>query len=374
MEATMLTTTQPMRLLLCQPGADWSTADVYSGYEAAFKALGHDVGTYNLNIRLLRAGEWLKWMWRRSGRPDERPTVADEAWTASRDLVTSALYGDVDWVVVFSGSYLHPDALIMLKRAGKRIALILTESPYEDDRQARVLPYADVAWTNERTSAVRLRRANPNVLYLPHSFDPVRHYPQHAPDLTVPAHDVVFVGTGFQERLEILSSVDWEGLGIDLGLYGSFELLGSRSRLRRYIRGGPTDNARTAALYRRAKIGLNLHRRSTAYSRTAPRIDQAESMNPRAVELAACGLFHISDRRAEVVETFGDLVPTFDAPDELPRLVRRWLDDDAGRQAIARDLPSRVERMTFRRRAEHIAAFLWAVQSGAVPTMKKGVA
>ena len=78
----------------------------------------------------------------------------------------------------------------------------------------------------------------------------------------------------------------------------------------------------TAALYRAAKIGLNLHRSSATYGRNMPRILHAESMNPRAYELAATQSFQISDWRPEVQETFVGAVPTFQSAAELERLIR----------------------------------------------------
>jgi hypothetical protein len=356
-----------VRLLAAHPGADWATSDVFNGYTAALGGLGHEVGSYNLHVRIGRAGEWLEWNWRkavRAGQDAPKPSAGDTIYLASADAVAAALRGNVDWVLVFTGAYFHPDALIMLRRAGRRVALFLTESPYEDHLQAKLLPLADVVFCNERTSLNRLRLVNPNVVYLPPAYDPLTHTPSPAPaawDDDVPAHDVVFVGTGFQERLDALAAVNWDG--IDLGLYGEYALLGSRSGLRRHIRAGTIPNALTAALYRKAKIGLNLYRRSIQYARDGARIDTAESVNPRAVELAACGVFTISDRRAEATEQFGDLVPTFDTPADLEPLLRRWLADDRGRRTAAEGLPGVVARSTFRHRAERVLEVLAFAQA-----------
>ena len=112
---------------------------------------------------------------------------------------------------------------------------------------------------------------------------------------------MVFVGTGWRERIDLLSAVNWDG--IDLGLYGEWGLLGSTARLRHFVRDkGAIANTRTAALYRRASIGLNLYRTSTLYGQKTPRIHGAESMNPRAYELAATQTFTLSDARAELSE------------------------------------------------------------------------
>ena len=345
-----------MRLLIVHPGADWSVSDLFDGYAAAFRTLGHDVGVYNLSARIEVAHGWLHYCWRKAGRAETRPGPVETIYRASLDVVNAALIGDVDWVFVISGMYLHPDALIMLRRAGRRVALLLTESPYEDDRQIRVARLADVVFTNERTSVQGLRAVNPNVYYLPHAYDPRKHRPTAETDDDVPAHDVVFVGTGFQERLDILGAVDWAG--IDLGLYGTYELMGSRSKLRQFVRGKVVSNEFAAALYRRAKIGLNLYRQSVHYHRDSPRITTAESVNPRALELAACGVFTISDYRPEVEEVFGGLVPTFTTPQQLQKLLSFWLADETGRQTLASGLPGRVARSAFYHRAKSISDLL----------------
>ena len=172
----------------------------------------------------------------------------------------------------------------------------------------------------------------------------------------MPAHDIVFVGTYFQERIEILSAVDWAG--IDLGLYGECSPIPSRSKLRQYIAGGVTDNATTAALYRRAKIGLNLHRQSKGFGRAAPRITHAESLNPRAYELAASGCFQISDYRPEVEEKFRTSVPWFvDGPD-LERLIRAWLSAPTLRQDCADEACQLIQGETFAARARQLVADL----------------
>lgn len=347
-----------MRILLVHPGASFSIQDVYTGIHDALATAGHELVIYQLDARINHSARFLKSAWRNARRvhPEiEHPTGADVVYLAGQGILERALRHQVDWVLVVSGMYLMPDWLILLQRAGVRVGVMLTESPYDDERQARILPYVDVAWTNERSSVARLRAINPNVFYLRHAFDPARHYPSE-PDPSVAAHDVVFVGTAFEERVELLAGVDWDG--IDLGLYGSFEILGSRHHLRRYLRAATIPNSQSVALYRRAKIGLNLYRTSMGFGRGAPRIQHAESLNPRALELAACGVFTLSDARAEVAETFGPLVPTFSTATELEDLIRFYLAHEPERRRLAAGLPGAVAGWTFAARAEQIIADL----------------
>ena len=128
-----------------------------------------------------------------------------------------------------------------------------------------------------------------------------------APGGPVLAHDVVFVGTGFDSRVALLSAVDWSG--IDLGLYGAWGEVGQGHPLAPSLHPGLVDNARAGALYRKARIGLNLYRATGG--------PVAESLNPRAYELAADGVFTIAQPRAEQTERFNGSIATFTTAGEL---------------------------------------------------------
>ena len=349
-----------MKLLLCHPGASWAVADVHKGVADALERAGVEVVQYALDGRISYWQLWFKWLWKRNKRQGvELPTYSesDILFAASQDIVLKALHHKVDWVLVIAGTYVHPEGLAMLRRAGIRLAVILTESPYSDIQEIGITRLANVVWTNERAS-VPIFSQYGECHYWQHAMDPERHGTEATgADDAVPAHDVVFVGTGFEERIAALEAVDWTG--IDFGLYGSWTLLGSRHPLRKHLRAGVIDNRATAALYRKAKIGLNLHRTSVGWGRNVEHIKLvAESMNPRCYELAACGRFFVSDYRAEVAEVFGGLVPTFSTPTELEALIRRYLADDEARMNIAERLPACVAEHTFDNRITNLLAVL----------------
>ncbi len=346
-----------MKILIVHPGASMSTSDVARGLTAGLKARNHAIWEYALDARIERAGAWLTYCWKKGGKSVSQPTQSDILYMAGEELVTRALRVQPDVVLVVSAMYLHPDVLVLMRRARLKVAVLFTESPYDDERQVRLLPWVDMAWTNERISV------QPNVRYLPHAWDPDVHWPGGPTDDSAPAHDVVFVGTGFQERIDLLTSVDWSGL--DLGLYGSWDLLGSRNALRQNIKGGYVSNDRAVQLYRRAKVGLNLYRSSKGFGKDAPRVANAASLNPRAYELAATGCFTISDARPEVGELFGDLVPTFSSAAEVRPLLDRWLADADGRARIKAQLPAAVASHTWHARAAQIESDLLGVGIGA---------
>lgn len=315
-------------LLVVHPGATYATGDLYRGLVPALKRQGVVCIEYPLYGALEDAGWLLMHKWKQHrihGGPlkDVKPTPQDILYLASHWVVERALRFDCKWVLIVSGMYFHVQVMRHLRLAGRKLALLLTESPYDLPQEWKAVSECDAAWTNERTCVEALRLANPNVWYLPHAYDPERHTPDAPVREDVPHHDVVFVGTGFPERRELLSAINWEG--IDLGLYGEWSSLGSRNPLRRFVKQGPIDNTVTAALYRQAKVGLNLFRTSCGFGDNTPRITTAESLNPRLLELAACGAFTISEWRPEVAEVFWGAVPTFQTPEEAETLIRRAL-------------------------------------------------
>lgn len=353
-----------MKLLVLQPGASWSTADVDAGLRYGLAQHGVQIVQYRLDERIDRSKRWLHASWRRTRKANptlEKPTVADIFYQAGVDSIAMALRHQVDAVLVVSGMFLHPDIAILMKRAGLHVCVYFTESPYDLDKELAFARRVDGCWTNERSVVKDFAQVNPCSGYLPHAWHPERHKPGfQATDGASPTHDVVFVGSAFRERIEWLAAIDWTG--IDLGLYGNWSALPSRHPLRQFVRGnGPIPNATTAALYRRAKVGLNLYRTSMGFGKEAPQITHAESLNPRAYELAACGAFALSTYRAEVADVFGDCVPTFTTPDEASASIRHWLADAAGRKRIQAALPACVAASSWVERAAQVIGDIQSV-------------
>ncbi len=368
-----------MKLLLLHPGATWSTADVAAGLRYGLTHHGVQVIDYRLDARIARADKWLGNAWKAAKKTDpkiERPNTADVFYQAAIGALEMALRHQVDAVVVVSGMFLHLDVLVMMRRAGLRVTVLFTESPY-DSQEIEMAKLVDGCWTNERSSVPAFRAVNQNSGYLPHGWHPERHRVQSDGDQDVPQHDVVFVGSAFQERIDWLSAIDWRG--IDFGLYGQWAPL-KRHKLRQHVKiGEPISNELTAALYRRAKVGLNLYRTSRGWGKHAAQITHAESLNPRAYELAACGAFHLSSDRAEVHDVFGDLVPTFRHPTEASSLIRSWLADPEGRARVASELPACEAEMSWVERSAQVIGDLQRLlqsrvctQCGSVP-MERGV-
>jgi spore maturation protein CgeB len=339
-----------MKMLVVHPGASWSTADVWRGYDKYLRRAGVQVIPYALDARIEAAGSWLQHCWQLAGsNENDKPSYADGFYLAGAQAIERALRFDVDWVLVISAMYIHPDVLVMLRRAGKRVAVLFTESPYDDEQQLHLAQYVEASFMNERSSLEKFRAVCKHSHYLAHAYDPDLHKP--TPDDTVPAHDVVFVGTGFQERIDALSAVDWSG--IDFGLYGAWGMLEDDHPLTVYKRNDVTLNEYAIKLYCNAKINLNMHRCSMGFGPDAPRITHAESCNPRVFELAACGAFQLTDWRAEMTDVFGvGSVPMY-ANGDMGDKIGYWLEEPAHlRQNIADAMRECVQGQTFEARVK----------------------
>lgn len=345
-----------MRILLVHPGASFSVADVYNGLLKALKNDGHEVITYRTDSYLMASGKYLEVAHEfatAKGMDVPTPSQADIFYHSSLGLLEKALRFLPDFVLVMSGMYIHPDVIVMLRRAGIKVSAVLTESPYQDWEQSKLIKHLNWAYTNELHSVDALRTMIPSgqVHYLPHAFDPDVHTPEEVLSSEY-YHDVVFVGSGFEDRISLLEGVNWKG--IDLGLYGVWETVKPSSPIYRSIRDNVIDNTVATKIYRRSTIGLNIYRKNMYYDDDERVEFDAYSMNPRVLELAACGTFFLSDDRPEQREVFGSTLPTFTTSAELERLIRYYLDDSNERNAIAKRLPELVQGRTFKAMAERI--------------------
>lgn len=342
----------PLSVLVCHPGASVSTADVFSGLVAGLTHAGARVVHYGLHGRIQDSDKFLAASFRRARKSDPtipKPQFTDVVYHASLGIYEKILRFQVDAVLIVSGVLMLPDTLTLLKRTGIPIGVLLTESPYLMKSEQHIARMVDFVWTNERSAVADIATVQPRTSYLPHAWLPGVHDQARPED--VASHDVVFVGTGFPERIRLLESIDWTG--IDLGLYGNWRSVRPKSPLKPFVRSHEVGNGYATALYQHSKVGLNLYRTSMT-TLDDQHITHAESLNPRAYELAACGSFHLSTPRAEVTEKFGALVPTCATGAEFTEALRYWITHDAERLAVAAQLPACVAEDTWLARGEQV--------------------
>lgn len=177
-----------------------------------------------------------------------------------------------------------------------------------------------------------------NVSYLPMAADPDVHGPValSEEDRRLYGADLSFVGAGYANRRRLFPFLlrqpwsfklwgnEWEGAD---DLQSVLQLNGAR-----------IDTATCMKVFNATTINLNLH------STTGAGLDpQADFVNPRTFELAACGAFQLVDHRSLLSEFFtSHEIESFRSFDEVPGLVKHWLADPSARQAMAAAARTRV--------------------------------
>lgn len=339
-----------MRIVVAQPGPEWSVQDVYAGWVEALRGLGHQVYEFNLNDRLVfydRAaievadGEYRKAV----------PDADKVAGLAFNGLAAMLYKARPHLLLVVSGFFIPAELLDQARSYGTKVVLLHTESPYEDERQLKLAGHVDLNLLNDPTNMTAFNLQGPTV-YMPHAYRPSMHKPGPVqPEL---ASEFVFVGTGFPSRIRFLGAMNLDG--IDVALAGQWQALDDGSPLRKYVAHDVSeclDNTDAIGLYQSGKVGINLYRREAE----RPELSTGWAMGPREVELAACGLFFLRDPRPEGDDLLS-MLPTFTSPGEAGDLLRWWLAHDDARARAAVQAREAIADRTFDNHAARLLRLL----------------
>jgi spore maturation protein CgeB len=324
-----------------------STRDVWRKAISGLRANGVDVVPFDVAGRYALF-QFLHDKMERSKRNLPRDwaptTLAYEA------LLGAAVYHDCDWVLVTSPQYFPAEIALMMQTVGIKTAALFTECPYEDTIHTPLTASAfNVAFVNDLHSVGLFQSFCPFVEYIPHSYDPVLHYP---PEVDERDENIVFIGTGYASRVQLLKQVEWPAR---LDLYGWWpkEWLRYDTALRKAVRkvsdvvvdgsvevlrtgSSVTTPEETAAIYRKSAVSFSIHREMRYVGSDDAIMDgEAYSLGPRNWELAACRTFQVSDYRQELVDVFADTVPMYESAGDLSRLLARAFDDPAWRIELA---------------------------------------
>jgi spore maturation protein CgeB len=350
------------RVLIIQPGPDFSVHDVHEGWLEALRELGCETQSYNLNDRLIfYANSMLP-----TGKYDEaglqivrNAMTEDQAiLAATQNMSHPILWMWPDVVLFISGFFLTAPWFQMLRDRRIKTAILNTESPYQDEEQLVRGQLADLNLLNDPANLERFREATA-AEYMPHAFRPSVHYPRTGPRDPAKASDLCFIGTAFKSRVEFFEQLAAGLNGTDILIGGSdWGSVGASSPLAKYVgsdQGEPdcVDNPQAAELYRHAKMGLNLYRRETEEHGSW----HGWSMGPREVEMAAIGLPFLRDPRPEGDEVLR-MLPTFTGPEDAAEQLRWWLAHDRERQLAADRARLAVQDRTFTANARRFLTIL----------------
>lgn len=333
-----------MRILLIYPGATWSPYDVATGYEAALRALGHEVFVFNYHTEYEYTSSYLAYLSREHGLT----FPADAARVLASERVTIAIVDRrPDVILNVMGFSLHQRAYVHAHILGVPMAVILTESPYADEQQADMLRRNAVAmaFTNDKSSVGPLSQLciSTQIHYLPHSFNPGRHYPHQVNGDY--GTDVFFYGTLWPERKALLDQLDLSAYNASVGLTLFDRESGEMPQV--------IENDDMTLWYSGTKIAINHHR--TALGDGSGYVVNPYSLGPRAFEISACGAFQLcDDARPELWDVFKGSVATYSDADDLQGKIEHYLHHDRARKQMAAAALDAVQPCSFMNRAQEI--------------------
>ena len=333
------------RLAVLSPYQVGGNHDVFVGHVKAFRLLGYHTDTILGHLAYRDWSEYYRFFGIVNGVPGFTYSQETIVKSASLNIVLKVMESNPDVLIIIDGSSLHKDAWEWFRRLGVPTIVVGTESPYQDKFITHIAQLASKSFTNELITSKKT-----GIEYLPVGYDSEAHHPMMVD--TSYRKDVVFIGSGFPERVSMLDGVNW--YGIDFEFYGHYQI-NEDSKLAPYYKDTNVPNAEAALYYNGAKISLNLNRISVDYDGNAT-IPEAVSLSPRAYEIAACGGFMISQYRPEIDSIFDDLVPTFNTSEELNELVHYWLrkEKDKERMEIGEALSEIVKPHSYIERAKRI--------------------
>jgi spore maturation protein CgeB len=207
------------------------------------------------------------------------------------------------------------------------------------------------------------------VSYLPMAADPEVHTaftPTPAEQAEYGA-DVSFVGAGYANRRDILPQLitkEWT-----FKLWGD-EWDGASALLPVLQRHGARIDTQTCVkVFNATKVNVNLH------SYTGKGLDpEADFVNPRTFELAACGAYQLVDQRSLLGELFTpDEIAVFRRAEDLQDRIRTSLREPGFRQAMGQAARRRVlNEHTFQHRMRELLAQVGMRSPDRVGTILRG--
>jgi spore maturation protein CgeB len=327
-----------MKIYLVHPGYVWGSRPISESAADALRALGCEVVALDLHRWRAVADAAVKGL-ASAGLGGGYPGLLEQL--ACERIPLRVIEEEPDLFLAVHGAMVPPHIVAAVRKLGVPTAVWLLDDPHELDLSARYAACYDIVFTNDRSSVQTHRRFGldpESVHYLPTGCDVELYAPAAEPEPAY-ASDVLFLGSGFPERVAFLESCEPFLRDRDFRLVGLWTNVPRDSWLRRHVVEGVVPPREAARWYRNAKIVLNLHRDGTGLSSGSNlRAVAAHAPNPRCFEAAACGAFVLSDdRRPGLRECFRvpEEMPVFKTKEELAHLLDHYLARPDERRAVS---------------------------------------
>jgi len=355
--------------------------DYRDGWVAGFSALGAEVKVVDISV--------LRRAMRHRASPYSTRGQGQIIKAAAQNI--AGMKPDLVWCH-HGRSASHPTFLEVFKRAGIPTAVYLCDEPYETGETATYSPRFDYVFTMDPCTIEthRLSRKNrePNVFYLPPGVDTHRFVSK--PYFNAAGELRRKTPTFFLGNADLVPRKDWL-VPVEKAIEGAdIRFFPSRNRGRPVAKGDPrwVGLDQHAALYSGCLVGLNVHRspcitedcfkmRVIGRSRHMPIPSglklaaakpvewgtgfwnegnlPAAHVNPRFLEMAACGTLVVSDAHRSELRRLFPFAPQAQDPEHFLELVFYYLHHPKEAQEIGQACSFQIsKRHTYRHRAAEV--------------------
>jgi spore maturation protein CgeB len=247
-----------------------------------------------------------------------------------------------DAVLVMNGLHVFPpdhlEQIDAIRAMGIPAMIWFVDDPYVTDLTVKIAPHYDYVFTHERSCLPLYRSCG--CMQVHHL--PLASHPEYFKPMAVSPEyrtDICFIGMAFWNRVELFDAIAPFLQGKKVLIGGKlWERMTNYSLVSHFVNDGWIEVPETAKYYNGAKIVINLHRTTEAGKDNLNGINwQAESINPRTFEMAACASLQLTDVRQELPEYYdiGSEIAVFRDANDLVKQLEHFLSRDEERQWVA---------------------------------------
>ena len=332
-----------MKVFLVHTGFFWSSIDISRGVERALKRLGCDVVSFDPKdgLRLFRS------LTEQAAANGLRSANDMTLRLVCERIPLRVIEEKPDLFLVIHGGRLPSNVVRAVRELGVPTAVWLLDDPHEIDLSSIYAREYDFVFTDESCAVEAHRKAGArHVRHIPLGCSPDMQHPREV--AAKYRSDICIVGSGFRERVELLTEASPALLKFNMKIIGPWPLP-EDSPLAPVLVNKVVSAEEAARYCAGAKIVLNPHRLPGG-SEMASNLWRvpAASPNPRLFEAAACGAFVLNDdKRADVGKYFeiGREMDVFANAGELAEKAAWWLGHEEARAAGAASASLRARNL-----------------------------
>lgn len=254
-------------------------------------------------------------------------------------------------VVIIKGHKIFKETLYQMREA--KLILWMMDSIVRVPQIYNSINQYDRVFVFEEDDVDILRKRKISAIHLPLALDTNKYKPKQGNNKI---YDVAFVGSLYQERIDILKKIIDYFPKSNIIIYGFFpswkvnlkNIFLGMSKYRKQFRIKPLPANEIESLYAKSKIILNLHMNFSL-----------SGCNLRFFEIAGTKNTQIVNKKSLIIEGYGNDVLTFENYDELIKLIRKILNGEIDTAPINNSIYEKtLKDHTFENRVSKILEYI----------------